>query len=581
MALPAYYWPAYGAAARGVAVVPFGSGVAVADWTTPAVWPFVGSAFGLSIALASGTPGLSDAVSDGASGLWTVSYAGTLYHLSSGGAISQQPLPPGSVYNNCAFTAGSAFVLTSSGTVLTSGGVVLGTFPTAASCLAASGSTLAALLPASGLGTMTTAGATGLVAFPAGLSVPSCLVMGSGLPVAVAGWQPAAALVAANAAALSPTDATAMVAVGSGDALLWRVASGLTDMWAQTQQLTGLVNNTALAWTLDGFHVMAASPSSGVVQVMSYAAGTLALTQSLSVSGACGVAIGPDSLHALIAQSGQSQATPLAFSSTWTAGAPVTGLTGITAIATYNSGAVAATAAGLTWLSVASGAWSVAGTTALGFTPTLLTVDPFFNVYAAASGQLAMVNASGSVVGSGVFSGVPTGLAIQQGRLVLSLPAANTLAVFGTAAPGTWSQQASASLTLGPSVGLALSDTTLFAMGSASTVTLGFSGTPFVVTSVVSGAVAQRAAGSWTVTPLGLGNTPSAVAYDVSGNLRVATTENTSWVIAQNGSVMSSGIVAQASGQVQSVPLGISALAIAPSGMFCATSMPGLLIEIA
>ena len=582
MALPSYVWPASGAAARGSAIVPFGSGVAVADWTAPKVWPYSGSHFQLPIILASAaTPGLSAAVTDGASGLWTVSYAGTLYHVPPSGGFASQAMPAGPVYVGCAIAGAATYVLASSGTVLTSAGTVLGGFPTPALALVGSGSVLAALLPASGLGTMTTAGVTGLVTFPAGLTVPSCLAMAVGTPVAVGGWQSAAALAAANAAALSPTDTTAMVAVASGSAIVWRAAAGLTDAWAATQTLAGLVNNTAMAWSFDGFHVMTASPASGVVQVLSYAAGTLALTQSLSVSGACGVAFGPDSLHALIAQSGQAQALPLVFSSTWASATAVTGLAGITTLMAYNSGAVAAYTNGLAWLNLASGVWSVGSTTTLGFTPSLLAQDPFLNVYAVASGQLAVVNNTGTVVGSGVFSGLPTGLAVQPGRVILSVPAANTLYSLGTVTAGSWTQQASAALSLGASVGLAVSQTTLFAMGSASTVTYGFSGTPFVLTSVISGAVAQLSGGSWTVTPLGLGNTPSAVGYDVSGNLRVLTTENTQWSVATSGTVLSSGSVAQIVQQAQSVPLGLSALTVAPTGIYAATSIPGLLINLA
>ena len=170
---------------------------------------------------------------------------------------------------------------------------------------------------------------------------------------------------------------------------------------------------------------------------------------------------------------------------------------------------------------------------------------------------------------------------MQQGRVILSVPAANTLYVFGQTPSGSWTQQASGALSLGASVGLALSETTLFCLGSGSTTTLGFSGTPFVLTPVVSGIVAQRSGGSWTTTGLGVGHTPSAIGYDASNNLRVVTTQNTLWTIASGGTVVSSGIVPQITQQDQSVPLGVSALLASPSGMYCATSIPGVMIEIA
>lgn len=552
------------------------------DWTTPTLWPYAAGTFGSGIVLASGTPGLSAAVSDGASGIWTVTWAGTLWHQPAAGAATSNVLPSGAVYVGCALAGGLPYILASSGAVLTSGGVTLGTFPTYARTLGGSGSTLAALLPASGLGTMTTGGATGIISSPAGLVTPSCLSMGSGTPVAVGGWQPAASLAAANTAALSPFDQTVMVGVGSGTLTQWRSTGVFADAWLQTQQLSsGLANLAAAAWSPDGFHVMAASPTSGVVQILAYATGVFSLTQTLAVSGAAGVAVGSDSLHALVAQSGQSQLATLSFASSWATGSPITGLPGITTVTAWGaSGAVAAYSSGLAFLGLASGVWTVGSTVALGFTPTLLAVDAFLDVYAAASGRFSAVDPTGLILGSGAFSGVPTGLAVQQGRVVLAIPAANNLLLYGQSAPGNWTQQASGALTLGSSIGLALSDSTLFAMGSGSTVTYGFSGTPFVLTSVVSGIVAQRAAGAWTTTALGIGHTPSTVGYDVSGNLRVVTTQNTAWIIGTNGTVVSSGIVPQVSGQAQAVPLGVSALMISPSGMYCVTSIPGSLIEI-
>jgi len=126
-----------------------------------------------------------------------------------------------------------------------------------------------------------------------------------------------------------------------------------------------------------------------------------------------------------------------------------------------------------------------------------------------------------------------------------------------------------------------LSDTTLFVMGAASTTTYGFSGTPFVLTSPVSGAVAQRVGGSWISTPLGVGQTPMAICYDQSNNLRVATSQNTLWTITSGGTVLSSGAVPQYSTQPQSVPLGISSLLAFGAGVYGATSLSGTLVQVA
>src|SRR5258708_2611420 len=112
MALPVYSYPASGAVARGVGLAPFRSGIAIADWTTPVLWPYVeGSGFSAAVMLGSGTPGLSAIAADAASGVYAVSYTGTLYHVPSAGAVSGNAMPSGSVYTGCAFAAGSAFVM--------------------------------------------------------------------------------------------------------------------------------------------------------------------------------------------------------------------------------------------------------------------------------------------------------------------------------------------------------------------------------------------------------------------------------------------------------------------------------------
>ena len=583
---PAYTWPLSGAAARSVALTPFSTGMVAADWLAQTLWPFNGNAFTPPIVLASGTtPGLSDMAPDAASGVWAVSYTGTLWHQPATGTATAISLPANAVYTGCAFVGGQPYVSTAIGNVLTSGGVIVANWPTAVNSLTGSGGMLAALLVGQSVGTMTTAGVTGSIALPAGISTASCLSVGSGQPVAIAGWQTAPALAGAAAAILSPVDPTVMLAVGSGTATLWRAASGLSDAWNQTQALAGLASLTSIGWAPDGFHALACAPAAGSVQVLSYAAGVIALIQTLSVAGAAAVAVCPgNALNALVAQPGPGQLISLVNTGTWTTGSAVTGLPGVNTVLPYGaSGAVAGYASGLAYLTLATGGWQITNRQTLTYAPSVITQDPFGNVYAAGSGLLSVVAASGAgVTGSGAWTGAaPTGSAIEQGRLLLAVPSDGFLYEFGQATPGVWSIQTSNVLSAGASVGLGLSDTTLFVMGAASTTTYGFSGTPFVLTSPVSGAVAQRVGGSWISTPLGVGQTPMAICYDQSNNLRVATSQNTLWTITSGGTVLSSGAVPQYSTQPQSVPLGISSLLAFGAGVYGATSLSGTLVQVA
>jgi hypothetical protein len=589
MALPAFFWPSETppatwpySCARGVAMAPYNNGIVVADWSTPALWPFSGTAIASPLILASGTPGLSDVTADATGGVWTIGYKGSLWHQPASGPATLTTMPTGAVYVGC---SASGHVLASLGTVLTSGGVVLGSWPTPAALFNSSGALMFAALPASGVGTMTTAGVTGLVGFPAGMTTMSTLYAGPS-QLAVGGWQTAAPLAGAQTAVLNPNDNTAMMAFTANSALLWRGASPNADAWTQTQALTGLANNISAEWSPDGGHVLAASVASGTVQSISYAAGVIALIQTLSVSGACGIAMTSDSLHALVAQSGLAQLMPLTFTGTWITGAAVSGVPGISNIAALGaSGAVATYSSGLAYLTLASGGWGITNTLALGYAPTALTTDNFGQVYAAGSGHVSVASSGGVLIGSGAWTGgAPTSIAVQAGRVLMAVPNDGLLYIYGPSIPGavvTWQQQGSSPLVASGTVNLALSDTTLFAMTTGATVMWGFSGTPFVLTSVVSGVVAQRAGGSWTVTPLGIGQTPTALGYDGSGNLRVATVQNTQWSIATNGSVNSSGSLFTYPLQTQITPLGVSAMLAFASGMIGITSLPGTVMEIA
>ena len=587
MATPSWFWPLSGAAARGVALAPFGSGVAVADWTTPTIWPFSGSAFSAGITLASGTPGLCAAVADTLGGLWALSYAGALYHVPVSGAQSVTTLPSGSPYVGLAIqvgTSGGVYAVNAAGTYYgQSFSAVSGAFGYAAWFAQADTQCLYALQPAaSGIGRVTlSTGASGLIAYPAAIPTVSAFAV---LPttgatgIAIAGWANAPALSGMAAAALDPQVSTTMMAVGSGAAVLWQTGTAGSNAWAQTQALTGLVNLSAMAWRPDGVQVLAPSVSSGVVQVIGYSAGVMSLAQTLSLSGACSVAIAGDSAHALVAQSGQAQLATLTYGAIWATGVAVTGLTGITSVAALGaSGAVAGYASGLAFLNLVAGVWSVSNTVSVGFTPARLAVDPFSRVYAAGSGSLAVAT-SGGLIGSGAWAGsTPTGLAVQQGRVIMTVPSDGAMYIFGQSAPNAWTVQSTYALALSPTVGAALSQSTLFTLGSGSTVTYQFSGSQFALTPVASGAVGYWNGTAWTVAGLGVGQTPSALTFDASGNICVATVENSYWAISQAGAVVASGLVGSYGTQPQTVPLGLSALLVASGNLYLATSLPGAL----
>jgi hypothetical protein len=584
-----WYWPASGLTARGADCTPYGAGLAVADWLTPQYWPFTpGVGFASSVVLASGTPGLSSISSDPSGGVYLVGWGGSNWHATSGAVVtSGAALASGQVWIGAAFANGSGIAMSSSGVVnkLSPSGAI-GTWPAPTIALNASGASVAALMPASGLlVTMTSAGVTGsITALPTAVGIPSCLAVSSGANIAaVGGWQIAPALSGAvDAAVLDPQNALTVLAVGSGRALIWSAPGALSEAWSQTQLLSGVANLNSVAWRPDGSQALATSVVSGSVQVLAYTASVLSLAQTLAVTGACSVAVAGSSINAVVAQSGQSQLATLAYGGvTWATGTPVTGMPGVNAVASVSPTVVAATySGGVKLVSLNGGVWSLANTIPLGFAPSILFVDAFSQIYAAGSGALAVVSGS-TVLGSGSWAGsVPTDLVVQEGRVVMAIPSDGVFRTFAQSSPGAWTQQSSGALSLGAQVGLGLSDTVMFAMGSGATNMYGFSGTPFALTPVTSGAVARWNGTTWTTTPLGIGYNPSSVAFDVSGNTWVSCVQDYYFSISSGGTVLSSGAIPAFSGQTQITPMGASTINPSGASVFVTTSLAGVMIQI-
>lgn len=563
----------------------FGGGIVIADWTTPSLWPFSGTAVTSPIVLATGTPGLSAVATDGTLGVWAVGYNGGFWHYALGGLLASGSLPGGSIYIGCATVGGSGFFVNVSGHVYSSGSTAIGIWPTPTATMISSGTTLFGLLAASGIGTMQQGtGVTGLITLPTAITTPSCIALASaGLPLAVAGWKTAPTLSGAVAGAFNDQTDLSVVGVGNGFAVIWTAPAPFSDAWTQTNALTGLANLSNVVWRPDGFQVMAVSSAAAELQMLNYVTGALSLNQTLAVPGAIAVAPASDSLHALVAQSGLASALPIVFSTgAWSTGVAVTGVSGITNIVSFGpSGAVASTASGITYFTLATGTWSITAHINLGFIPSVLTVDQFNVVYAAGSGSVAVCSGA-TVLGSGSWAGgQATSIVVQEGRVLIAVPSPdNALYIFGQSGPSTWTQMTSAALGLGTPVDLTLSDSTLFVMGAASTTTYGFSGTPFTLTPVLSGAAAQWNGSSWTPTILGIGHSPSACGFDASGNLRVVTTQNTYWVINATGGVNASGQIAEYTGQFPNVPLSVSCMSPFASGMYYGTSLPGVLLTV-
>ncbi len=213
MSIPSWFWPASGATARSVAVAAYGAGMAVADWLTPTLWPFSSTSFGVPVVLGSGTPGISDLATDASSGVWAIGWGGTLWHQPAAGSATSGQMPSGQRTDlyGCTIVGTSAYVMSSSGVVYTTGGTAVGHWPVTGGRIRILrhdlGSAASGLRP----GNDDFGRRHRLIAFPSGIVNPTALFMASGLPTAMGGWQNARALSGAAAAALSPVNPNVMV----------------------------------------------------------------------------------------------------------------------------------------------------------------------------------------------------------------------------------------------------------------------------------------------------------------------------------------------------------------------------------
>lgn len=596
MTAPAYYWPPSGAAARGIALAPFGaSGMIVADWTGLTVWPFFSTPG--SVALASGTLlglGAAAAITDGASGLYAIPFGGTatgasgapFWHVANGGSVTQTAIYFDGQHPNTglATVSGSQYFVQTTGDIEQYPNVLWAVFPSAPRSLAASGATAYTLLAAGGevgtyaYGAVSTSG----IALPAALANPSCLAVSGGSPLAVGGWAAAPTLTGAAALAGDPTYSSLMLGVASGSATLWSSASGNTDSWSVAQSVTGLANLSALAWVPNGVQALATDSASGVVQVLDYAGGVLSLAQTLALAGAGAIAALPSDTDALVCRPAANVVQPLTASAgTWSVSGTSLSLASPQSVVATGPGAAAvAFASGVAFLAQTGGIWSVAASAALAYPATLITADAFGRVYAAGSGAFAVFSAH-TQVGSGTLaSGAPSAMLIDSGRLVFAVPAASGLVVYGQTSASGWTQQAAVTGLPGL-LALGSAGTTLFAGASAATTLFSFSGTPYQPQQIQAGALGVYNGSTWATGALGAGHYPTALAFDVSGNVRVACADNTLWTFTSGAAFAASGAVAPYTGQTTGTPMGFSALLASGAAVYAATSLAGVLAQVA
>ena len=602
---------------RSMAQTTWTSGLLFPSWKLDAAYLF--SAGVIQTTPLSGTVefGYPAAASDAASGAWTITFPGALTHYTSGGALTFYSPGSGALFTGLTTvtSGGLPFIVDASGyvygfttglsgdvlsvsdifslsdifSIAASGGLQeILRFPVSPQGLVATSGALYTILAAlSGVGAVRSSGFTesfssGFVATP--MQFPTCLAA-SGSLLAVGGWNPATIASGFSAIATNPTDNSLFVGITpSASALtLWHNSDGLGN-WTLSQTVTGVAAATALAWSPLGNTIFSASPTSGVVQVFNYAFGTVTKTQTIALSGAAAVAFTLNALNALVCQPTQNVVTPLTLSgSAWVASgslaihdaSSVLALSNVEAMIGFASGAVVAQYAG--------GVWSSGAVTALSFVPTQLTQDLSGNLIAAGtSGSSGFVYTTG-VTGS--FNGSVSGLLYRQDQIVIADGTNALLRVFSLN-NGTLTQKTSLAVA-SPLTALAappLADPLAYSVpviAAASGVTsLVYFYSPFTLAYQKSNEFSLYNGSAWTSTQLKIGHQPEALTFDPSGNVSLVTLQNELFTMSATGGIVSSGVIAQFSGQPQTSPLGLSSLQWINGSLFATSVLNETLVQL-
>ena len=564
---------------RSLQAVPNASGLSLPTWLFNSAFQFENAASGIVSTTFSGTSEFGSAAAFGASGggAFAALFGMSLNLITAAGGVSTAaPAPSGlGLFNGMADVAGTPFAINGSGQVfkfLSTAWAQIGTMAaTSFGLIANSTPTLYTLQTAqTRLGTMTAGGVSGSLTTP--MTYPTIIAASSGVDIAVGGWNTTTLASGFTAIAADPSNSTIFAGSHlstSGISVWTQNASGT---FAETQFVSGVGQNVSLAWSANGAFVMGADTTNNAVHVLTSTFGTLALSQTLTVTGAAAVAIALDSQHALVCQPGSNLITPLGFNgSTWaTSGSTITIGNPKSVLALSTTQMLVGCTSGLATLtfSIVSG-WNITSVVSgLGFVPSALAVDPNGSGIAATatSGTSGYVYYNGA---SGVFAGSASGVVVQQGQILTADPINSLYRIFANIG-GMITQQAS---------GVGLTDISLvanvgnflFEANTTASQQLQWSA-PYVLAATKTGMVSVYNGSTFSSFTLGAGQVPTAMAFDSSGNLAVATLANTLTVFSPTTSAaLQQGPIPIFLGQIQTTPYGFSSLTWA-SGMVWATS---------
>lgn len=612
MALPAYYFPSSTLKAQSAASAAWEGGVAVPMWTRREVYNFNNG----TISLLPLPPGAGDsptpppnvsrtghgyygAAADGIQGVWVSADGGLLTYLpvsgtasgftvsipasgdmlvglavagsASGGNNAYAIGADGQVFITTSASPGSITTISPGFNTLCKGGSADGTYVYTAFSNAGTIGRMA--IAGHGVSSITTALTPGIVS-------------ASSIGVAFGGWTLASVASGATDFAALPGSRSTIAAFSNSNNVA--LLTGIDPVWGVSSVATGLTSCSSIAWNQDGSQILASV--SGGVTVLGIFEGAFVVDQQITLSGSGSVSVTTDGTNALVCRSGSNSVAVLINSlDIWTIGTP---------ISVTNPTAVLVTGVATAWvisntnlypINRAGNTWTLGVALPLGFTGVALGSDSYGNVYVTGgtgtTGFLAMVS-FGTIVDTVSWSGSGHGISItaEEGQLAVLLSDNQTIRAFG-ALNGLITQQGVMALTAPTGCSFLGSTNESVWLCGSSVIWQSWWTKPYHIDRFKVGEVGAYNGATVGYAVLGIGHDPSAIAWDVSGNIWCATVQNDLYSFA--GTVSAGQLtpltyqnIPVYTGQLPGTPMGISSLSWFQGGLYATTLFPGALIQV-
>ncbi|MHB8391754.1 MAG: hypothetical protein ACYDBH_19615 [Acidobacteriaceae bacterium] len=576
---------AVNALARSVAVVTVSGSPALPDCYAPSLYT-VGSNGLVETTFSGLTGGFGSSAADGNGGAWLCGYSGNLIDVTSALVTgSSYALPANTTFTGCTVISGSPYIMASGGQAMTvSGGAIVDVTPAftgPAWGLQEYNGTLYTLLPAAAeIGELAlssaTSGTQSTLAIP--MTTPSCFAVSVSGVIGVGGWSPVTLAYGFSAFSYAAGTVNLLAGINQANNTVQTLISTKRN-FTVNQTLTGSGAPSGVAWTPTNEQLFVSDATNNVVTVYNLTGQTLASSHTFTVSGATSIAIIPNATQALICQPSKNLVTVLNnANNVWTSGSTVAITNPIAVLALSDTSAVVADGSGVSVLTNNSGTWSVTATAALAYTPTALAMDDVGGVYVVGvSGSTATLSVffSQTLVGGLSWTGGAVSVLWRQGQIVVGDDTNSVARVIGLAS-GSY-QQFGSLATPATLLTIGAANESLFLSDQTQSYQCQF-GAPYQLVRTESGSAAIYTS-SWSQTVLGIGDRPTAAVFDASGNLWVATDNNTVYEI-NGGGIVSTVIVEQNDVQNQSVPVGISSLLWNSGHLYGSTCLKGGLVEV-